>query len=113
MPRLDAFAQRLALVGDGKIDVRGGAAEGRRLVAGVEIVGRFRHADGQLQMRVHVDAAGQHVAIGRVDHLRAFGLQTFANHGDLLAVDQQIGFDDVAGGNEGSVLDDSGHGQFL
>ena len=88
VPRLNALAQRLALVGDRKIDVSGRAAEGRGLMAGVEIVGRFRHADRQLQMRVHVNATGQHIAIGRIDHLRAFGFQTFANHGDLLAVDQ-------------------------
>ncbi len=62
-PGVEGVAQRLAFVLNGEIDQRGGAAEGRGARAGLEIVGAGGAAEGHVQMRVHVDAAGDDEAV--------------------------------------------------
>ena len=58
-------------------------------------------------MGVRVDAAGDDIGVGGVDHLVA--LQILADFGDVLALDQDIGLPLAVGGDDGAVLDDLGH----
>ena len=67
MPDVERLAQGRALGLDGEVDVHGGAAERRRLVAGEEIVRRDRAAEGHVQVRMYVDPAGDDILAARVD----------------------------------------------
>ena len=59
--------QRLAAVLDREVDDRRRAAERGGDRAGLEVVGRRRAAERHVEVRVDVDAAGQHVLARRVD----------------------------------------------
>ena len=67
---IERLAQRRALGLDGEVDVRRRAAEGRRAVAGEEIVRGDGAAEGHVQVRMHVDAAGDDVLAARVNRAR-------------------------------------------
>ena len=62
VPDIERLAQGRALGLDGEIDVHGGAAEGRGLMAGEEVVGGDGAAERHVQVGVDVDAAGDHIA---------------------------------------------------
>ena len=68
-PRVEGMAQRLAFVLNREIDQRGRAAEGRGARAGLEIVGAGGAAERHVQMRMHVDAAGNDDAALGVENL--------------------------------------------
>lgn len=57
-------------------------------------------------MGMHIDAARNHVLPGRVDALRAGRLHPFADHGDLLAVDEHVGLVRIGGGHDGPAGDE-------
>ena len=78
---------------DREVDDRRRPAEGRGARAGLERVLRERPAEGQLHVRVDVDAARDHVLAGRVDGLvggHAMARQVGADRGDPLAVDEDV-----------------------
>ena len=68
VPLVQRGQQRGALGLDREVDDRGGAAPGGGPGPGLEGVRRERAAERHLHVRVHVDAAGQHVPPGGVEH---------------------------------------------
>ena len=58
-PGVEGVAESLTFVLDGEVDERGGAAEGCGDCTGLEIVGAGGAAEGHVEMRVDVDAAGE------------------------------------------------------
>ncbi len=66
-PGVERVAHARAARLDGEIDNGGRAAEGRGARAGFEIVGRGGAAERHVEVRVGVDAAGDHVHAGGVD----------------------------------------------
>ena len=111
VPVFDGLVQALALALNDEIYVAGGAAERRRFVAGVKVVGRDRAAERQFEMGMHVNAAGRDPFAGRVYHVRAVGGQVAANQDNLLAVNQQVRRISVGGGDQGAVFDQGFHGR--
>ncbi len=106
-PVLVGREQRLAGTRDAEVDHHGGAARERRLGAPGEIVGRHRPHEGELEMGVGIDAAGQDIASAGIDHLRACGLvEVRPDRGDLAVDDEHVGasrmvvIDDRAAANE-------------
>ena len=90
-PGVERVAQRLALVLNGEIDQRGRAAEGRGARAGLKIVGAGGAAKRHVQVRVHVDAAGNDDAARRVEQFRGvLDGQFLANGGNLPAADADV-----------------------
>ena len=101
--------QRLAAVLDREVDDRGRAAERRRARAGLEVVGRRRAAERHVEMRVDVDAAGQHVLAGRVDHRVGVHVERRADDGDLLVLDEDVAAVLIRRGDDRAVLDQRAH----
>ena len=64
-PGVEGLAQLLAFVLNGEVDQRGRSAEGGGARAGFEIVGAGGAAEGHVEMRMHVDAAGEDEFVGR------------------------------------------------
>ena len=91
-PGVERVAHACAAGLDGEIDDGGGAAERRRARAGFEIVARSGAAEGHVEMRVHVDAAGQQQHAGGVEHLSpAARGNARADFLDAFAFDQNVG----------------------
>ena len=108
-PRFQRVMQRLAAILDGEIDDRGGAAEGRRDRAALEVVGRRRPAERHVQMRVDVDAAGQDVLVRRVDDRVGVDIERRADDGNLLVLDEHVAPVLIRGGDDRAVLDQRAH----
>ena len=105
-PGIERLAEALALVLDGEIDERSGAAEGCGDGAGLKIVGAGGAAEGHVEVGVHVDAAGDDEHANSVDD--AGGVldgEASGDGGDLFAVDAEIGDGGVGGGDDGAVTD--------
>ncbi len=87
-----------------KIDHRGGAAKGSRFVPGVVIVRRNDRAQhGQVEMGMHIHAAGQHQLPGRIDHLRVLrGGKMLANGSNGLTFNENIRLKRFGRGNQSS-----------
>ena len=77
--------------------------------AGLEVVGRRRAAKRHVHVGVHVDAAGQHVLAGGVDHLVGLHVERRADDGDLLVLDQHVALVLIDRGDDGAVLDQCSH----
>jgi hypothetical protein len=91
-PGVERVAHARAARLDGEIDDGGGAAERRRARAGFEIVARRGAAERHVEVRVGVDAAGDHVHAGGVDHLRSGADSGMpARPRDALALNQDVG----------------------
>ena len=104
--------QRLAAVLDREVDDRRRAAERRGARAGLEVVGRGRAAERHVHVGVDVDAAGQHVLAGGVDHLVDVGggdVERHADDGDLLVLDQHVARVLIDRGDNRAVLDQCSH----
>ena len=90
----------------------GGAAERRRARAGFEIVAGGGPAERHIQMRVRVDAAGNHVHSGRHRLPAACappGGNARPHFPDALAFDQHIGLPGLVRGHHRAVADQSVH----
>jgi len=106
-PGVEGVAQGLALVLDGEVDERGGAAEGCGGGAGLEVVGTGSAAEGHVEMSVHVDAARKDEEVGGVDDpAGVLGRELCGDGGDLLVGDADVGDVSVARGDDGAVVDD-------
>jgi hypothetical protein len=75
------------------------------------IVGRGRAAKGHVEMRVHIDPAGQHQLAGGIDHAIGGQIERGPDRADLLALDQHIAFVEIGGGDNRAVLDQDAHGR--
>jgi len=97
------------------VDDGGHAAPRRGDGASLERVDGRGAAEGQLHVRVHVDAAGHHILPLRVDHLvgghaHRVGLSARVERGDDLAVDEHVLFVATGRADDGAVLDErAGH----
>ena len=85
-PGIEGGAQGLALVLDGEVDQRGGAAEGGGASAGFKIVGAGGAAEGHVEMGVDIDPAGEHVLARGVDQARGIFARQAAAQGNHPAV---------------------------
>ena len=91
---------------DGEVHNRCGSADGRGSGAGKEVIGGVRAAEGHIEVRVRVDAAGKDKKAGCIDDL--FGgtwWDSCAYFLDGCAVDEEIGLHIRVGVYNGSVLD--------
>ena len=87
-PGVERVAHARALGLDGEINQRGGAAEGRGFCAGLEIVAGGGAAEGHVEVRVNVNAAGKNEHAGGINYFFAgSGLQIRADFLDALAFD--------------------------
>src|SRR5262245_34386713 len=77
--------------------------------AGAKIVCRGGAAEGQFHMRVRVDAARNDELAGGVYIHIGFHLELGANGGDLLAVDEDVGFVVIGSSDDLSVRDQGFH----
>ena len=111
VPVLDRVHQRPVRAGQDEIDDhrrpagRGGGG------AAFEGLGGGGPHEGHFQMGVRVDAAGDDIGAGRVDH--GVALQVRPDGGDPFTLDQDVGLPHAVGGDEGSPLDDGGHSPVL
>jgi len=80
----------------------GGGRDG----AGVEVIRRECAAEGELHVRVDIDAAGNDVLAGGIDALRARGLEALPDHGDLLTVDEDVALVRVGRSHDRPVRDE-------
>ena len=90
VPRREPVLHALTRALDGEVDDGRGAAPCRRTRPGLERVGGERPAEGQLHVRVAVDAARNHVLAGGVD--------------DRSAVDGQVGAEAVEPGSTTAAI---------
>lgn len=90
-PGVEGVAQRLAFVLNGEIDQRGRTAKGRRARPGLEIVRAGRAAERHVQVRVHVDAAGDDDAARGVNEFcGVLNGETLGDGGNLSARDADV-----------------------
>ena len=82
-------------------------------MAGEEVVRRDGAAEGQFQMGMDVDTAGQEQSACGIDHVHAFGGQIEPDQRHSFVLNQEIGLYAVGGGDDRSVLDHSWHIGFL
>ena len=110
VPVGEAVEHVLARPLHGHVDDRGDPAPRGGDRAGLERVRRERAAEGQLHVRVHVDAAGDDVLAGRVDDLVRALLGRLepagrADRDDRLPVDEDVVDHPAARVDDGAVLD--------
>jgi hypothetical protein len=106
-PRVVGLDDRLARARDGEIDDGRRAAGHRRGGAGEEVLGRHRAHEGQLHMRVRVDAAGQHEGARGVDDVGPSGrFEVGADRRDGLADDQDVGLPLALRVDDGAAFDE-------
>ena len=102
------LAQGRAFGLDGEVDVHRRAAERRRAVAGEEVVRGDGAAEGHVEVRVHVNAAGDDVlAASRRSSCRP--VKPLPMRRDLLVLDQHVGLVGVAGRDDRAALDQRAH----
>ena len=110
VPLVETLAQRLAVALHREVDDRRRPAPGGGRRPGGEVVGREGATEGQLHVGVDVDRARHDVAVFGVDHLVGAGGEPTSDGGDLLAIDQDIGFGRVARRHHRAVFDQRPHG---
>ncbi|MBL8155682.1 MAG: hypothetical protein JNM70_15980 [Anaerolineae bacterium] len=82
-------------------------------MADIEVVVAVGSTEGQIQVGVDIDAAGHQVLTFAVDDLVPLRPDILADHHDLLAFDQDIGLNHVAGGDDRAVLEEKSHMPFF
>lgn len=105
LPVFHRLVQALALVLDGKVNVGSSAAKYRSALPGVKIIASHRAKEGQLQVGVHINAAGQQQHSASVHHARAGCRQIGAHLRNAPAFEQQVCRKSVCGGDHGAALD--------
>ena len=108
-PAIETLSQPLAVVLQREVDDRRGAAERGRAGPRLEVVRAEAAAERQLHVRVHVDAAGHHVAPGRVDHAVRVDGHARADRRDLLVLDHDVGLGGLGRRDDGPPLDQRPH----
>src|SRR6266581_263661 len=105
-PGIESLAERLTFVLDGEVNQRGGAAKGGGDGAGLEIVGAGGAAEGHVEVRVDVNATGDHEAASGVeDTAGIFGWKLGGDGGDFVAGDANVGEERVRCGHDCAVAD--------
>ncbi len=106
-PGVEGLAERLPFVLNGEVDERGGAAEGCGDGAGLEVVRAGGAAEGHVEMRVDVDAAGdQQHARGIEDAPGVFRGELRGDGGHFVAGDADVSEGRVGCGHYCAVADD-------
>ena len=107
-PVVGGLAERLAGVGNGEVDHGRDPAARPGAGAGAIVVRGDRAAEGQLEVHVDVEHAGQHVVPAGIDDLGARSrLQVGAERGDLLARDADVAGEAAGGGDDVAAFDDA------
>jgi len=109
-PRVPCVVQRLTLVLNREVDHGRCAAMRSGDGARLEVIRRRRPAKRHVEMRVHIDAAGEEVLALCVDDAIRVHRQRRTNGGDLFTVDEHVAFVEIAGGDNDAVLDEERHG---
>ena len=105
-PGVEGLQQRLPGIGDHEVDDAGGAAGEPGGGAGVEVVAGDRAHEGQLHVRVRIDAAGDDQALAGLDHLRAGRrVQSLADRRDAAAAAQHVRAVGAFGIDHGAATD--------
>ena len=105
VPEIEAVAQRLTLVGAGKVDDHGRAAADGAARARFKIVGRGGVADVEIKMRVGVDKAREEQLAADVHDGGPVRGQMFADLDDGFPVDQKIGDTGTGCGDDGAAFE--------
>ena len=109
VPGLQRLRQCVPSLLHGEVDDAGGAARGGSDGACAEVVCRDGPAEGEVQVRVGVDAPGDHELAGGVDGPVRLYADVGADGADLVTVHQDIGDVVVDGGYDVTVLDEDAH----
>ena len=110
VPGGEGIHQVLVPRGDHEVDDRRRSPGYAGCCAGLEVVGGDRAHEGQLHVDVGVEAAGEDVLAGGVDHLLALALEVRADLDDLAAARAHVAHGLVEGGDDRPVLDQDAHG---
>src|ERR1700694_3144388 len=100
VPVIDTLEKRLSLVLYREVDDGGGASVDSGAGAGEKIIGRLRPAEGQFHVRMRIDAAGDNEFSGGIDYSVSLHLELGADNGNLLILDQDVGFVIVGGSDD-------------
>ncbi|MNN22490.1 hypothetical protein D3C81_1358480 [compost metagenome] len=113
-PLMEGFEQGLLRIGNHEVDDRRGAAgQSRRRAAEKVFAGHGAH-EGQLHVRVWIDAAGHQVLAGAVESFGVRGnIEVFADGLDHAVCAIHIGAITFIMGNNGSATDQQRHSGFL
>src|SRR6266850_1209070 len=103
VPVIDTLEKRLPFVLHRKVDDGSCASVGSGAGAGEKIVRRLRAAEGQFHVRMRIYATWNNEFSGRIDNFIGFHLQPGANNGNLLILDQNVGFVVVSGSDDTTV----------
>jgi hypothetical protein len=108
-PRFPRVMERLSFVLNREVDDGGGAAESGGDGAGFEIVGGGGAAERHVHVRVHVDAAWEHVLAPGVDDLVGRHGQRRPDGRDFLAIDEHVSGVLIRCGDDRAVFDQDAH----
>ncbi|MNF79284.1 hypothetical protein D3C84_614940 [compost metagenome] len=113
-PLMEGFHQGLLRIGNHKIDDRRGATgQSRRRATEKVFAGHGAH-EGQLHVRVWIDAAGHQVLAGAVESFGVRGnIEVFADGLDHAVCAIHIGAITFIMGNNGGATDQQRHSEFL
>jgi len=106
-PRVGGITQRAIRRRYGEVDHGGDAAACAGARARAVIVGGHGAAERQLEMDMDVEHAGDNVMPGGVHDVRAAGVESFAQGGDLFADDANVAGELTTRGNDVSVSYDA------
>ena len=105
MPGVKPLRHRLAMRVGGIINNRGRAAAGRRHRAGREIVAGTDVAERHVEMRMHVNAAGQQIASGQIKRLCVGHIKMAANLLNDTVSREHIRIQRLRGGDNGRIFE--------
>src|SRR6267378_7212340 len=100
VPVVDTLEKRLSFVLHREVDDGGCSSVGGGASAGEKIVGRLCPAEWEFHVRMRIDASGNNEFSGRIDNLIGFHLELGSDNGNLLILDQEVGFVVVSGSDD-------------
>ena len=105
-PGVERLDQRLLRVGNDEVDDAGRAAGETRRSARIEVVARDRAHEGQLHVRMRIDATGHDELSARIDdHGAGRGCDVLADLHDPAVGTKHIGTVAVGGIDDGAAAD--------
>ena len=106
-PRIEGLAQGLAFILNGKIDQRSGATESSGPGTRFKVVRTGGASEGHVEVRVDVDAPGQHEFAGGIQQLRSIlSRKILTDRPDPSIRNGNIGLVRIGRGHDGTVSND-------
>ena len=106
-PCVESLAQGLTFVLNGEVDERGRATEGSGSRPRFEIVRAGRASKWHVEMRMYVNASGQHEFSRRIQHMRGIlRWQIFADGSDLSIGNGNVCQIRISCGHDGTISND-------